>query len=462
MAARSERRFENVDLLMSLMGENKKRTNGSHTHQSLSTPRCLTETEVLAPTTRKVLLGGQEPLREPARGSYDHNRNHLAGIPATTSPVPSVRSEAPSPPPPYQARRSLDMGSSATTTSTSTYLSLPTDLPRQGETGMGNHTRCRSSSDLPTFGSIKPPPPQTTMTTTAPRSKTMPSPTTASTGLKALFQVPVVLGESNTPTSTLSASRTSTENSNTRPRPLSSGPPQSQTRPALPEMDSMSSLNSRYSRSSAESHTVASAELQRQQEIQTQLSRPLPSQRPPSYPGGSGRPSSSNSSSNSSRGVQHNRPATQPLTSDKQRAVATADARGRLLSQLFVYQPRVVTPSTASAAAAVTAGDAVLYELDGVVPTVARPIEVVVSRPRKTSEPNPPKSLGPTSPSTQEQNQGRSPKHTQQTATALSLLPDPGSRRHELDSAAWQRRTRLFQVEDSKKGNQDHRGSGAN
>ncbi|KAK7756238.1 hypothetical protein SLS62_001832 [Diatrype stigma] len=243
-------------------------------------------------------------------------------------------------------------------------------------------------------------------------------------------------------------------------------------------MDSTSSLTSRYSRSSVDSSQFQAPLAAPGSQGQHHVIQPYTP--PPSYPG-------SSSSNRNSAPPPRTRPATQPLpSSDKPSA-----ARGRTLSQLFVYQPRVVTPpsssSSASAAAAaaaaeVAAGGTVLYELDSVVPTVARPTKIEVSRrPLKTSAaaaiaaafPNLPQISAGTATAPASSQERETPGRTRSpgqrpvsvsvsvpaTATATTavaaasvsgpqLLPDPGSRRHALDSAAWQRRTRLFQMED--------------
>lgn len=325
--------------------------------------------------------------------------------------------------------------------------------PTQGEAGDRTHYRA-SSSDLPAFATNPP------TRIVAPRAHTTPS-STANTGLKALFQAPTALGGSNPPAASSALRRAGAGNPKAQRLSGGPGPGPGRSRPALPEMDSTSSLKSRYSRSSVDSSQfqppLAVGGSQGQRRVI------LPYTPPPSYPGSSNR---------NSAPPLRNRPATEALpNSDKPSA-----ARGRTLSQLFVYQPRVVTspslPSSsaaAAAAAAVAAGDAVLYELDGVVPTVARPTEIEVSRrPRKGSAPeastNVPRISVGTAAASQEQEEGLRSRNPEQRPVSVpaaathavaaasvsepQLLPDPGSRRHALDSAAWQRRTRLFQMED--------------
>ncbi|KAK7756239.1 hypothetical protein SLS62_001833 [Diatrype stigma] len=143
MAAKTERRFENIDLLKSLLGDSKKETKVE-----------------LSASTQKPPNYVQNPLQGHAGGGY--NQNRLSGS-STTSLVPSIRSDvsSSSAPPPYQAYPPPEAGDRA-------------------------HHRA-STSDLPAVATNPP------ARIVAPRAHTMPS-SAANTGLKALFQAPAALG----------------------------------------------------------------------------------------------------------------------------------------------------------------------------------------------------------------------------------------------------------------------------
>ncbi len=226
------------------------------------------------------------------------------------------------------------------------------------------------------------------------------------TGLRALFQAPVALiPDSLAP----SISTTCTKGWNSQ-------------QPVLREVRSMNNLNSYHPRLAANTQFPA-VDFPGHQVVQPRISHHL--SLPPPYIEYLGA-----SCNDSSKQL--------PLNDER------SATRGRSLSQIFIYRPRAVTPSAP--------GGAVVYELDGAAPIVTQPTEVEISPPRKGTEPNTPASADATS---LEKTPG-SPEGTNITP----LLSDSGSRRHELDSAAWQRRTRLFQLADPGTGGRDHQDSG--
>ncbi|KAL7625952.1 hypothetical protein AAE478_002721 [Parahypoxylon ruwenzoriense] len=103
------------------------------------------------------------------------------------------------------------------------------------------------------------------------------------------------------------------------------------------------------------------------------------------------------------------------------------------LSQLFVYQARMVQqPSRDARTTSPTPGGAVLFELESTPPQSAIPPRIDMAR---SSVPRSSSSLLSHQATVAPQPPGSRP-----------VVPEPGSRRDVVDSKAWQRKTRMFQL----------------
>ncbi|KAI1074330.1 hypothetical protein F5B20DRAFT_440622 [Whalleya microplaca] len=110
------------------------------------------------------------------------------------------------------------------------------------------------------------------------------------------------------------------------------------------------------------------------------------------------------------------------------------------LSKLFTYHPCLVKQSPSGLSNLPAPDSTVLCELEGEIPASQKPTEAETMRTRSAS------ASSPVSP-----HESLFPHETTTKSQSLesgSLVSEPGKRRDMVDSEAWQRRTKMFQMED--------------
>ncbi|KAI1333538.1 hypothetical protein F5Y15DRAFT_404914 [Xylariaceae sp. FL0016] len=401
-----ERRFENLGLLKSMLSGSKtapSARSGTSSESSLSLEKNVSRISL---TPRN---GPPVPTQSPALSQHSGKGSAEHSI-GTADPVSRVHLPSASPEQICPVQDSCKPNSPASEVSLAVSVS----------SGRGQNEAFPQPTE-PIATSAASPLSAPTQTSKSSRSQTAPTPS-VTLGLQALFKAPVRLG-----------ARTPIPSDSHVP----SGPPferspgsrfdyrHSSEVSAKSSMASFQSQSSGYSIPSAHQSALEATTTRSQPKratIQSAVSYGLPLTGPPT----------------TGSCVQRPRSESQPASYTPYRPDG---ASGR--SQLFVYQPRVVpSAGVLERRAPGIPGDAVIFELEGASPNFVQPTKIDIPSPRGDSVHGSPRSSTRTSPPQP------IPEDGKQELETGSPITRPGASRDRVDSGAWQRRTKLLQIDD--------------
>ncbi|ORY68541.1 uncharacterized protein BCR38DRAFT_423532 [Pseudomassariella vexata] len=387
MAEKADRQFENLDLLKGLFGN-----NGKTSTTDIHAPQLCRE----SPTTKS----------EPTSQAFDIMEHPVKSTsqfaPASEPPVPENSSDSLSQPPPYAPLRPSIVEPKKTASKAPSIGSNDSSRPRMPSTPKAVAAELPRSPVHQTRNELS----------VAPRSYSMPISQPGS-GLKSLFQAPVPL-----------ALPSPDQSPPSRPNPTKHRSLGAFPTPVVSPMSSMASLQSEASIPTA-AYQILAPTLETARQISKQE---LPYQRL--------RPQSFSTAKVPS-------PLQTVDDDDAQNSKPVPQGRHRGLSQLFVYRPRPIPDQqTAQNSEAHTPNDLILFELEGSNPDYVQATEIRIKRAQHERNAEESRSrLGSDASASQ-----ASLVSQRSDTTTSSVAEVAASRRDEIDAAAWQRRTQLFQV----------------